>query len=344
MKNKYKSLTGTNPENASDIGIRMEVLAGEVFSLCCEVDWLKAQMFPTTAEGEYLDMHASQRGLSRKSGQKAEGEVDFYLSRQLSYDKEIPAGTIVSTVGENPVRFETTETIVITSGRLSGNAPIRAVEVGEKYNVGVQTISVIVTPIAEVQSVQNDFRTENGTDEENDELLRKRILDSFVNISNGTNKAYYIAQAMSVEGVTSVGVVPKRRGVGTVDVYVSSANGTATTALINAVQEKLQEAREINVDVEVHALSIILCDVYLILEVKSGYDFDTVKGSCEDAIRQYFNTLTGGESVYMSAIGEVVTHVEGVKNYSFVNQLVYDMPIDDDCVARCRNIFITERE
>ena len=35
MKEKYKELSGYDADGASDIGIRMQVLAGEVFSLNC---------------------------------------------------------------------------------------------------------------------------------------------------------------------------------------------------------------------------------------------------------------------------------------------------------------------
>ena len=47
MTDYYREKTGTEPDRASDIGIRMEILAGEVFKAYSEMNWLKNQMFPT---------------------------------------------------------------------------------------------------------------------------------------------------------------------------------------------------------------------------------------------------------------------------------------------------------
>lgn len=76
---------GYVPDDASDIGIRMKTLAGEIFSLESSLDFLKRQMFPTTATGEYLDKHAEMRGLKRKPAIKASGKLMFYVERPLSY-------------------------------------------------------------------------------------------------------------------------------------------------------------------------------------------------------------------------------------------------------------------
>lgn len=343
MKTVYRELTYTDPDEASDIAVRLSVLAGEIFAEEAELNWLRNQMFPTTAQGEYLELHAMQRGIERKSGTKAEGDVDFYLPYLMNYDVEIPAGTIVATSGENPVRFETTRSTTITSGRLSSNAPIRALQNGADGNVDVQTIDIIVTPVAGVSSVRNDYRTDGGSDDENDEQLRKRVLKSFVDIPNGTNKAYYEALALSVEGVAFASVIPRLRGPGTVDVFITDSSGSPSNALLNNVERKLQRNRELNVDIQVRALGIIAVNVYLTISVIEGYDFEVVKSNCEDAIISYFNSLSGGESVYVTAISEAIAHVEGVKDHSFEPNLTYDRDIPADCAARCGTITITER-
>ena len=79
MKAKYKELSGYEADGASDIGIRMQVLAGEVFSLSCYAQWIIRQMFPQTAQGEQLDYHALEQGLTRKPAIAAKGTLSFYL-------------------------------------------------------------------------------------------------------------------------------------------------------------------------------------------------------------------------------------------------------------------------
>lgn len=79
MQEKFQSLSGYSADDASDIGIRLKVLAGEIFSMQSYAEWLKRQMFVQTAGGEQLDYHAGQRGLSRKAAQFAQGVLLFQL-------------------------------------------------------------------------------------------------------------------------------------------------------------------------------------------------------------------------------------------------------------------------
>ena len=51
MKETFRQEAGFEADDASDVGIRLKVLAGEVFSLLHSVDWLRRQVFPQTAQG-----------------------------------------------------------------------------------------------------------------------------------------------------------------------------------------------------------------------------------------------------------------------------------------------------
>ena len=62
MKEKYTELSGNEIPEGSDIDIRMKVLAGEIFENEVSLDFIKRQMFASTATGEYLDKHAEDRG------------------------------------------------------------------------------------------------------------------------------------------------------------------------------------------------------------------------------------------------------------------------------------------
>lgn len=52
MQQTFQELAGFSADDASDLGIRLKVLAGEVYSLLNGVEWLKNQMFPQTAHVE----------------------------------------------------------------------------------------------------------------------------------------------------------------------------------------------------------------------------------------------------------------------------------------------------
>ena len=64
MEDKYYQLSGYRADECGDIGIRLRVLAGEIFSMGTQMDWLRKQIFFSTASGEMLDLHAAIKALS----------------------------------------------------------------------------------------------------------------------------------------------------------------------------------------------------------------------------------------------------------------------------------------
>ena len=49
MQEKFAELAGYPADEASDIGIRLRVLAGEIYSLTASMNWLEQQLFAQTA-------------------------------------------------------------------------------------------------------------------------------------------------------------------------------------------------------------------------------------------------------------------------------------------------------
>ena len=66
----------------------------------------------------------------------------------------------------------------------------------------------------------NESPITGGQDPEEDEAYRKRILDAWAHSPNGTNADYYREIALNREGITSVQVVPRSSGAGTVALYL----------------------------------------------------------------------------------------------------------------------------
>ena len=343
MTEKYEERTGTSPDDSSDIGIRMRVLAGEVYALQAEYEYIKRQMFPDTAEGEFLDRHALQRGITRRSGTKAVGDVKFFLDAVHDYDIVIPEGTVVSTRGENARRFATTEEGFLAAGRLGVTCEAQALTAGADGNVAADEICVIVTPVDSLLSAVNEYMFTGGSDDETDEQLRRRVLDSFVNIPNGTNRAFYIQSALEVEGVHAVGAAAGVRGAGTLDIYICDDEGNADAALKARVKNHLDSLREINVDIAVGELIGVPVDIDIDVTAQSGYSTDTVEDNVINAISEFFSVIGAGENFYLSDVGEYIKHAEGVKNYTFDTLRCSDRQIDDDCIAVQGSLSITHR-
>lgn len=327
MQNKFTELAGFSPNDASDIGIRMRVLAGEVLSLNTNIEWIKKQMFANTAVGAQLDLHAEERGIYRKLAAKSVGTLTFSREEAAEYDIEIPAGTICSTADVDGVRFETLENAILVKGELSVTVNAQSVEGGKNANVLENKITVLVTPPAGIAAVTNEVQFTGGFDEETDTELRTRILDSYKNISNGTNIAFYKDEALKYDGVYSASVVPLARGAGTVDIYVAGKGEVLSDEQISAIQNGIESLREINVDVEVKSPSLVTVNMPVHIVVKEGYLFSEVQTECLKAIDEYFNSLAIGEDVIFAAVGNKIFNIDGVKNYSFYSTVDFDRTI-----------------
>lgn len=342
MTEKYRELSGNTPHEASDIAIRLRVLAGEIYSSLVNIEWLKRQMFADTAEGVYLDYHAQSRGLSRRGASRAVGEVIFSITEPTAVPLTIPVGTVVATGGETPLRFETLETVVIPVGGTSIHADVKALSTGRAYNVAEGAVSVIVTPPAGVEFVTNPDPFTSGSDEESDEKLRIRIIDSFKNVSNGTNCAYYENIATQVAGITGAGVVPRSRGAGTVDVYVAGDGTEVSDEQVAEAQKLLSTLREVNVDVKVLKAEPVYAKLHIRLDVKDGYEFDEVKDKCIYALNEYISTRGVGGNVLLTEAGERIIHVDGVKEYMFTTALNGDLRLEKNQYPVTGTISITE--
>lgn len=332
MKNTYREYSGAEVEEATDTDMRLRVLAGEIFAMQMRLDKLKKQMFVDTATGENLDRHGMERGLERKPALKSQGRLTFYLSSANSeYDIEIPAGTICSTSGDTPIRFVTLERGIIASGDLSVEVNAQALDPGIAGNTAAGRITVVVTPgIAEI-SVRNDAGFLGGSDAENDELFRERILDTYKNTSTGSNAAYYKLLAMSHNGVYSASVVPRPNNTrGKVDIYVAGDGCLLDSQTIAQIQAEIDELREINVDATVKSPSYYIYPSNVYIAVEDGYSFEEVSARVQSAVLAKFSRMGVGQSIYLSDIGAVIEKIDGVRNYIFKSSDSIDLPCDPD--------------
>ncbi len=340
MTKKFQSLAGYYPDDASDIGIRMKVLAGEVYSVCSAVDWLKSQTFAQSAQGESLDLRAQERGITRKQPVAAQGTLVFARSTPLWYSAGIPLGTVCSAAGDNPVRYITTREAAIPQGELSVAVPAKAEQGGKSGNTEQGTVTVMVTPPSGIESVSNPSRFAGGEDAESDGELRSRLMLSYASISNGTNAAFYRECALKYDGVHSVGVIPRENGAGTVGLYLGGRGAVPSEETVSKIQEDISRLREVNVAVKVQAAQTVPVDVGLaVTPAEKIADSEAFK-ACGQAVRDYFSTLSVGEPVILSALGVVVFSTGKIKNYIFTDSNIKDRAINPNQLAVCGSVTV----
>ena len=313
MRAAFAEETGFVPNEGCDMMVRLYALAAEVQSLLAQADWVLDQSFPQTAQGKYLDYHAETRALTRLPAAKAAGVLRFSAPSAAVTDYEIEAGSVAMTTGG--VRFETTEKATLQKGETYVDVPARAVEAGANGNAIAGAVHVMAVYPVGITRCENPEAFSGGSDEESDEKLRERVLESYRRLPNGANAAFYEQEAMRFPNGAAAKAVGRARGIGTVDVYVSTHGGAPREALLGEIRAALQKKREIAVDVAVKVPTEKSIDVAAELEAEQGWTMREITDAAQEALRAYFTGERLGEPVYRAKLASILYSVPGVKNY-----------------------------
>ena len=313
MRAAFAEETGFVPNDGCDMMVRLYALAAEVQSLLAQADWVLDQSFPQTAQGQYLDYHAETRALTRLPAARATGVLRFSAPSAAVTDYEIEAGSAaMTTVG---VRFETTEKATLRKGETSVDVPARAVEAGANGNAIAGAVHVMAVYPVGITRCENPEAFSGGSDEESDEKLRERVLESYRRLPNGANAAFYEQEALRFPNVAAAKAVGRARGIGTVDVYVSTHGGAPEEELLGEISAALQKKREIAVDVAVRVPTEKSIDVAAELEAEQGWTMREITDAAQEALQAYFTGERLGEPVYRAKLASILYSVPGVKNY-----------------------------
>ncbi|NCC67987.1 MAG: baseplate J/gp47 family protein [Clostridia bacterium] len=312
MALELEQRSGIKVNRGGDMALRLYVVASELVTLWAQADWLKNQGFPQTATGEFLDMHAQMRGLERTEAVCAEGNIRFVVNSATT-DIAVAKGTVCMNAAGT--EFLTTEQGLIPAGSTYCDVAAAAREGGSFGNVPAESVCYMSLAPVGVVRCYNPMAFSGGADEETDDNLRARIFASYASLPNGSNSAYYEQAALDTDGVAAVAVRPCERGLGTVDIIISGADGLPSQSLIDTLQDKLDEQREICVDIDVLSPTAVTVNISVQVEIADGFDKDDTLAAVEDAIGALFDGKLLGKNVLLAKLGSVIFAVEGVENY-----------------------------
>lgn len=313
MTQRYQALAGTAPADASDVGIRMRALAWELDALSRELERAWADIFPQSAGEQALELHAQARGLVRKPALPATGTLVFSRS-QPGVAVSIPAGTLCSD-RTGALRFETTRGVSIPQGETVGEAPAAALTAGSQGNAAPGAVCVILSSLPGVAGVSNPAAFAGGTEPEGDEALRARLREALARPADCANAAYYRGVAQNHPGIEKVKLLPRNRGVGTVDVLAACAPGQEEGQILDSLQAAYDAAREIGTDVVVSAPRHLPAEIGVMVVTAPGFDPVRVAGDCSDALAACVQGLDIGAPLLLARLAGCLLGVEGVENF-----------------------------
>lgn len=137
-----------------------------------------------TATGSALDDRGADFGVTRRSATKAVGTARFTASDTAT----VPSGTQIAapaTTARDRIVFVTTA-IGSRVGAGTLDIPIQAVVAGDAGNLASSTITEMVSAVTNITAVTNPGATLLGTDIEDDDTYRGRIIAHIEGLSRGT--------------------------------------------------------------------------------------------------------------------------------------------------------------
>ena len=289
--------------------------------------------YSQTATGDYLDMLAVGRGISRKPATPA--------VRQGTFDAAITPGSVFKTInGESSVNFVSGD-LISQSGSVyvyKMTCQVAGI-IGNSYTGPILPVTAI-TGLTEA-SIGTIITV--GTDEETDTALRARYNASFEVAEFGGNISSYRNKILAISGVGAVQVYPAYNGGGTVLCSIVDTDyAPAQQALIDTVQNTICPPAEggntpsplgygvapIGAAVTITTATSLAMNVEFTITMATGISFGpTYQTAIEEAIGDYIleaaqrwgrtlisNTVSYTVIIYVSQIIAAILSVPGVAN------------------------------
>lgn len=281
-------------------------------------------IFPSTSYGEYLDAHATVRGMTRRAATAATGE----LTITGSANTVIPAGSVFSTVSANEddpsVSYATLAAATIPSTG-SVTVDVQCTQTGTIGNTSEGTVILVSSRINGITAVTNEAAITGGTDAETDASLQARIAE--YDLTQGDsytgNVSDYKRWAMSVDGVGSATIIPANDSTGLVTIVLTDSNGDpATEQLCTEVYNYIMspdapDARlaPINANLEVEPPTTIAITISATVELEDDATVDSVKTAFRTALTNYMPEAEADGEIKYTRIAAILSATEGVNDY-----------------------------
>ena len=290
-----------------DYAIRANATASSIEGLYQHQQWIVRQIFPDTADLEYLQKAASLKYLTQKNATYAAGSATFYGTPGAI----MPVGAEAKS--PDGLAFVTTASVTFGSTG-SAAVAIQASAAGAAGNLAAGTQLILTAAPSGVQSQATVISLSGGTDQETPISLLSRLLFVYRNPPMGGAGYDYYTWAMDVSGVTAAYVYPKRRGLGSVDVVILTAGGLPDPTLVSAVQAAL-DTKVVRADILALAPTGVTVNITATLTLAAGYSLATVSVAVQATLAAYFSSLAPGDTVYLHRIESIISNTPGVVDF-----------------------------
>lgn len=288
----------------SDNYIRASSLASCATGQYAHQAWILRQFFPDTADTEFLERHCNLRGIRRKNATLAAGTA--VVSGNAG--AVVPAGVQIKCGG----RFYLTRAEAVLDAQGQASIDVVASVAGAAFNQAEPISAQFMAAPAGIASEVLLQTAHGGTEPETDGALLARLLERLRRPPAGGNQYDYKAWALSVDGVTSAYVYPLRRGLGTVDVAITSGNDVPSDEIIQQTQDFIDSVRPVTAKNSF----VIRPDVTKVnIEVRikiAGDTLENITKNIQSALEAHFDAIKPTDPVIISQLEAAISDVNGV--------------------------------
>jgi len=196
------------------------------------LDWMAQQTNPSTATDEYLAMWGALVNVYKKNATAATGKA-VPVTGTAGYSA--PAGTLLNRGDgyqyrlDHDVTLGSTGTALTTVTAILPDASTDPTGGGANGNAGAGTVLSFDVSLPGIDSrVTLAQAITGGTDIEDEDDFRARVLEAFQEKPQGGSDADYKQWSLAVPGITRAWVARRLMGAGTVGIYImrDSSDGT----------------------------------------------------------------------------------------------------------------------
>ena len=285
--------------------------------------------FPQTSEGIYLEYLGEERNVFKNPATYSTGIITVKGKPGVTIEKGRLVGTIAT--DEKPsIEFEFTETKSIND---TGSVCISAkcTEKGIVGNVEPNNITIAISPINGVESITNEENFKGGTEIEDEEHFRERVINAEKEDKLSGADSDYVAWAKEVDGVGYAYTISEWNGPGTVKVLILDKNRQpATKDLIDDVQKYIApivpKGQNRKGKAPTGAIVTIATSETLNVKIKAKFNFkegfnrENVLNDLKIKLNNYLaNIDIGGTIVYNAIhtiIGSIILTGDGLEDFS----------------------------
>ncbi|MCO6528711.1 hypothetical protein F5ESL0233_05050 [Lactobacillus sp. ESL0233] len=289
------------------------------------------QTYIKTAQGQFLDYRAAEHGTARYAATQTEVKAKF-LDSDGNPINNVQMGDKFASIGETPIFYTiqkvnddlTAEMTADEPGTIANSYIGQILPVTANDSLNWAEITEIVAP---------------ARDEETDDHLRDRLLQSDDWIAYGGNITDYLAMLSKIKEVGAGQVYPIWNGAGTVKlVIVDNTLMPASADLIKKVKNIIDPIDSegngyglapIDHQVTVVAPTTLTVNVSATINIDGNHGVDIVKANIKTAIEAYFKLLRQAwnradptigrgyaQTIYRSKVLSQIMMTEGVVNAS----------------------------